>query len=430
METNKKNLKRILWLSDFACSTGFATVSHNIIQQLLKTEKYQIDVIAINYYGMPNEWQRLYPLVRIFPSAAISNGDVFGRQGVLNMLATGGYDLLFTLQDTFQMELVAGMIVQMQNLLKEKGKPFEWVYYYPIDAKPKESWIKNCVALCDNPVAYTEYGQNETLKHADISNLINIPHGYDPSVFFPVEDSVKEKFRKEYFDGKAEGKYIITNVNRNQPRKDFARTLQIFSNFKKKVPNSILYLHCKETDLGGSINEMAKNFGLIEGEDYILPKNFSEGTGISLTNLNMIYNVSDVIMTTTLGEGWGLSMTEAMGTKTPVIAPNHTSLTEMLEGRGTLVGCGKTSMDWVSLQNDNDRLRPLADVDEYVEKLVNLINDKEHTKELADKAFKYASENLTWEVVCKKWIAIFDKLLSKGKKVYYPLKVLKQDVVN
>ncbi len=414
-----KNIKRVLWLSDFTCSTGFATVAHNILHHIIKSEKYQVDVIAINYYGMPNEWQKLYPMVRVLPATVISNGDLFGRQGLLNLLGTGVYDIVFTLQDTFQMELVAPKMIETRNVLKQQGaKTFEWIYYYPIDAAPKENWIKNSVALADYPVAYTQYGVDETLKHADIaSKLDQIPHGYNPDMFFPLSDEEKKKFRKDYFLGKADGKYLVTNVNRNQMRKDLPRTLLIFKHFKKQVPNALLYLHCKENDVGGSINEIARNYELIQGDDYILPADFNENKGVPVQILNAIYNVSDVVMTTTLGEGWGLSMTEAMACKTPVIAPNHTSLKEMLDGRGTLVTSGRSLTDWFVLPADNERLRPLVDVAEYVDKLVKMHHNKQETIELADKAYNYVTENLKWETVCKRWVDIFEKASTKLPEV-------------
>ncbi|NCY12365.1 MAG: glycosyltransferase, partial [Burkholderiaceae bacterium] len=44
-----------------------------------------------------------------------------------------------------------------------------------------------------------------------------------------------------------------------------------------------------------------------------------------------MYNASDLYVTTTLGEGWGLTLTEAMATRTPVICPISTSFIEMTD---------------------------------------------------------------------------------------------------
>jgi len=44
---------KILGWFDYACATGFANVSSNIMRELEKTGRYEIDVIGINYDGSP-----------------------------------------------------------------------------------------------------------------------------------------------------------------------------------------------------------------------------------------------------------------------------------------------------------------------------------------------------------------------------------------
>ena len=413
--------KRVLWLSDFACSTGFATVAQNIMVELLKSQKYQIDVIGINYHGIPSEWQNFYPQLRLLPATIISNGDLFGRLGLLNLLTSGVYDILFTLQDTFILETIGEKILEIRSALIANGKkPFKWIFYFPIDAKPKENWIRKAPFLADYPVAYTKYGYDQVIETVpEIKfKLRHIPHGFDPKQFSPIPDDLKKKFKQQFFINRADNKFVITNVNRNQPRKDVARTMQIFKYFKQQVPDSILYLHMKDQDVAYTISEIARNFDLIKDQDFIVPKDFDEHDGVSVEILNAIYNVSDVVMTTSLGEGWGLSMTEAMATKTPVIAPNHTSLTEMLsDDRGTLVSAGKRLTDWIAIAGDNERLRPVADVAEYVDKLVAIKHHYSDYKAKAEKAYKFVTENLTWEIVCKQWLALFEEASTIKKKV-------------
>lgn len=418
--SQKPEPKRVLMLADFACATGFAQVSQNIAAQLLNSGEFQIDVVAINYHGMPSEWHKIFPAIRIFPAAYISGGDLFGRNGYLNLLSSGAYDLTFILQDTFQIEPIGSKIVEIRNSLQSHGKKtFKWIFYYPIDAQPKENWISKSAMLADVPVAYTEYGKSESVKLVpEIEYKLKvIPHGINEKVFYPLNKEVIAEFKKDYFLGRTTGKYLVTNINRNQPRKDIARTMQIFRLFKNQVPQSVLYLHMKANDVAYNLHEMARNFELIPDEDYIIPKDFDENTGLSEKIVNAIYNASDLVMTTTLGEGWGLSMTESMATKTPVIAPNHSSLTEMLaDGRGMLITAGKRQSDWIALQYDNERVRPVVDVAEFVDKMVFLHNNPDVAKEMAEKAYSHVINNLTWDIVGKKWLETFKEALIVKKK--------------
>lgn len=402
-------------LCDFACVSGFANVAQNIARQLLldKEIQYQLDIVAINYYGLPNEWEGIYPTVRLFPAQILSGGDLFGRQGYLNLLSSGSYDLTWILQDTFHIEILGPSIIELRNKLAEAGqKTFKWIYYFPIDSKPKENWITKSALLADYPVVYTQYGYEECVKLVPElkDKLIVVPHGVDTRVFHPIPDEVKVKFRKDYFAGKADNKFLITNLNRNQPRKDIARTMKAFADFKKIHGDSLLYLHMKNVDVAYTIDEVAREFGLIPDEDYITPKDFNENQGVPVELINLIYNVSDVVVTTTLGEGWGLSMTEAMATKTPVLAPNHTSLTEMLaDGRGTLVKAGSNSSEWIMLQMDNERARPLTNIPDFVDKLNWIYLNKAQAREMAEKAHHFVTTNWEWNIVGQTWRDLFKK---------------------
>jgi glycosyltransferase involved in cell wall biosynthesis len=68
---------------------------------------------------------------------------------------------------------------------------------------------------------------------------------------------------------------------------------------------------------------------LVEGVDYMFPSEEDYNKGASVETLNKIYNASDCFITTATGEGWGLTITEAMACMLPLILPNHTSIGEI-----------------------------------------------------------------------------------------------------
>ncbi len=418
--------RRILVLADFACATGFAKVAENVVAQLLKETRvsYQIDVIGINYFGLPTQWQKIFPAVRIFPALNVAKGDVFGRSGFMEMIATGAYDFAWILQDTFQIEPIGQDLIDLRNKLAEAGKKtFRIVYYFPIDATPKENWIKKTVSLFDAPVVYTEYGKAECLKiDPELKDRLRvIPHGIDTSVFKPLADrKLVEKFRHDYFLGFADDKFLITNVNRNQPRKDIARTLAAFKYVKQQVPEALLYLHMKSNDVAYNVKEVARNYELIPEKDFVVPDNFDEHTGFSEDIVNLIYNSSQAVVSTTLGEGWGLSITEAMATKVPVVAPDHTSIAEILaDGRGLLAKAGSNISEWITIQADNERMRPLTNIADMVEKIVYLRNNYKspEVQGMIEKAYQHVTENWTWDKIGQTWRDLLYDLASSEKVV-------------
>lgn len=411
MEFQTSDKIRVLAVGDYCCTTGFATVMSNIMRQLHGTGKYDLDIIGINYTGDPYDHE-LFP-GNVFPALNIANmsvGDPYGRQRVLDMLGTGEYDVLFMLNDTF----IAQTFIKAVNDTKEQlQKKFSTVLYFPIDCKPKKEWITECVSLVDYPVVYTDYGKELTLDMDPslAERLQVIYHGTNLKDFYVIEDEQGLKnFRHNFFAGKADGKFLITNVNRNQVRKDPLRNFMILDALRRRGhKDTVLYLHMSHNDVGGNLLVMADHFGFKLGEDFILPHPtvFNPNRGVPVDMLNYIYNVSDALLTTTLGEGWGLSITEAMATKLPIVAPDNTSLHEMLDAnRGYLAKSGADSSMWLTLgSGDNERMRPLMDVEDAADKLELIMQGQPPA---IDNAYAWARQ-YNWETICQQWTGIFDR---------------------
>jgi len=252
---------------------------------------------------------------------------------------------------------------EMLNNLKKAGKRFKSIYYYPIDGIPKPEWIDTVNAV-DFPITYTKFGFEQSVNRIpELKDRLKIiPHGINPKVFFPAPEQQVQEFRKQFF-GPVADHFIITNVNRNQQRKDIPATLRAFKEFKKQKPESVLYLHMAAQDQGWNLPEVLKMMELDISKDVILPQNFSPSTGFPLEILNLIYNASDCVMSTTVGEGWGLSWTEAMATKTPVVFPNNTCLGEYItEETGYPYPSGGDMEHTVVIPNDNEIPRPTAHI--------------------------------------------------------------------
>lgn len=453
-------------------ATGFSMVARNILKRLVDTGRYEIDIIGINYTG--NWYDQIKHPYKIFPAMPQGYADLYGRGKLLNALngieekfgLMRPWDIIFTIQDPFVIEGLglnfpfAEQIKVLSELWRRTVPPemwFKWVGYFPVDAPVKENWVTRSIALADYPVAYCNWGASQILKYdrPEFETFFNlnttedsskrkarlttksikprlsiIHHGVDTKEFYPLSKEERLKFRREYFGNLIDDNtFLIINVSRNQPRKDLTRTLAAYAKFKERVPNSHLYLHCRAEDVGGSIHEMARNFNLIEGKEYSTPPDFNEGVGVPVETLNKIYNAADCCMTTTLGEGWGFITTEAMATRVPIIAPNITSIldifnsydydysTESLGGlagdylRGIPVKAGSTSSEWVCLGiEDNERVRPLTNVDDLVDKLEWVHKNKKNKslQKILDRAYEWV-QTQTWESIATQWDGVFSR---------------------
>lgn len=461
-----KRKRRVLWLSDFCCATGFAQVAHNVLRELHKTGLYEFTVLGINYPGGYIDPEK-YPVaddIRVYPAWPQGKHDMFGREDFLAIIANrhkdirGPFDLIFTLQDPFILEPIAMNVASIREECKKGMSPewwFKWISYWPVDAPTKENWVTRSVAQSDYPVAYCQYGYEQFMRwdqEGGIYEWIQKPHeeerergqllapslegrleiirhGTNTKDFYPLPEDEKKKIRKEFFGDKLDDDtFLIVNISRNQPRKDMARTIKVFADFQKKVPNSFLYLHARVDDVGGNLQESARHFDLDQSK-WGFPRGFSEGKGYPIEFVNKIYNVADVCLTTTLGEGWGLISTESMAVKTPIVGPNVTSFREIFNtengfdqetARGIPIESGASSSEWICLgQTDNERIRPLTNVDDAVSKLLWVKKNPDKVKKITERAYDWATK-LTWENECKKWVNLFEKAyqdLERERKV-------------
>ena len=396
----KKDKIRVLAYCDSpTCATGFGTVSRNIFEALYKTGRYEIDILGINYWGDPHTFP-----YRIWPVGTNPDRDPYGRRKIANMIPKMEFDVLFFLQDTF-----------ILDFLPVRNEPFKSIVYYPIDGTPKENWIKN-VSFCDEIITYSAFGAEVSKEaYSLVGDVSTIPHGVNIDEYKVLPEEEVAAFRKRYF-GQVSDKFIFMNLNRNQQRKDIPRTIQAFKEFRKQVPESVLYLHMAKQDQGWDLLEVCKSFGLSTNLDVVFPENFGPNQGYPREIVNMLYNCVDCVISTCLGEGWGLSWIEAMATKTPIIMPNNTAMKDNISSEhGYLVDSGTNSSLWTVLPHDNEVLRPLVDVEDMVSKMLEVYNNYDVAKEKASKAYDWVRANLNWQgAVGQQWVERFDNVYSSN----------------
>jgi len=419
-----EKIKILAYMDSPTCATGFGTVSRNILEALHKTGKYEIGVFGINYWGDPHEFP-----YRIWPAGTNQENDPYGRNKFYNFVANYDFDILFVLQDTFIIDFLPKVKAHLDNV---RVKPYKIVTYYPIDGKPKPEWLAN-VTVSDTIVAYSEFGKKQTLDVLEEAGEIFsgdisvIPHGANVKEFMPVDTVTRERFRHEYF-GNNKDKFIITNVNRNQQRKDIPRTIQAYIEFKKECPDAFLYLHMAGKDQGWDLEQVLRGLGLKPEQDYKLPMNFGPNQGYPRDILNLIYNASDCVVSTTLGEGMGLGWLEAMATKTPIIMPDNTAMSEFItEDLGFLADSGTNPSLFTVLPNDNEILRPLVDVDVLVKKLRYVYTDRVEAQRRAENAYNWINTTMEWQgPIAKRWVSLFDGVVLQLKTQIKDMEVSKQ----
>lgn len=397
---------RILATFDYNCTTGFGTVSKNLVQNWKKTfgSSLKMDIVAVNYFG--EDYTEGDSIRVISAKKRDIKEDDWGRYVFMRSLKDIDYDLIFILAD---LGTVIPIVPFLKDIKAEKKaqnrKQFKSIFYFPVDFALTPN-LGVGLDFFDSLATYTEYGRFHALRiNPNIKGKIKVvPHGNNMQNFFPLEKEEAQSFRKEYF-GKNADKFIVGCVNRNQSRKDIPTTifgfLEYWENYNK---NSFLYLQMHPRDpMGWALRTLLAQTPLREGEDFgFPPKPDYEAGGCEISKLNRIYNSFDCFLTTATGGGWELTVTEAMSVKKPTIIPKHTSF-EHLGGQNgertyfleTLYPVCAAVDNIIRFQSD---LYEIAETINQVEK--DLKSNALDVKLKIDRAYKFV-ESLDWKDISK-----------------------------
>jgi glycosyltransferase involved in cell wall biosynthesis len=123
-------------------------------------------------------------------------------------------------------------------------------------------------------------------------------------------------------------------MNKGNPsRKAFCQQMKAFKVFHDKHPDTILYMHTIKSEEGqqSGVNlvEYAKFIDLKINQDVFFPDALTIINGYPDIFLNAVYNASDVFLSVTMGEGFGIPIVEAHAAGCPVIVGDWTSMSEL-----------------------------------------------------------------------------------------------------
>jgi glycosyltransferase involved in cell wall biosynthesis len=411
--------KRILCLFDYAVATGFGNVSENI-KKYLKLhfkEELQLDICAINFFGEP--YQEADGTYVLSASKSAEKHDEFGRYGFLKILQDSDlYDGIFIMQDLGVIQPIIELLRHIKaSKAKANRKSFKSMFYFPVDCQLSKKLVEG-LEFFDCIVAYNQYGKNEVsaLRPELKSRIKIVPHGNNSQDFYPMVDTEIAEFRKDYFGDNA-SKFIISNISRNQYRKDIPTTIFSFIEIKRRWKGEkldkepFLYLHMNPKDkLGWDLELLLEHTPLKEGIDYM----FWRGEEIDKQTMNKIYNATDLCLTTTLGEGYGLIFNEAAATRTPIVAPNSTSFIEM-GAMGKRAYMIDELFSCSSIVDSNLRMQcdyfAVAEMVIYVAGGLQGKHDELGFREHYDERLQLATEwikSLEWKDVCESWVTHFN----------------------
>jgi glycosyltransferase involved in cell wall biosynthesis len=381
-------------------ATGFSQVSRHILPVLL--QEYEVDAVLVNFFadmeigGIP---AHLHPFCE-------STSDKLQIAAIEKHIREDEYDLLFIIMD---INIAWGLLPAIQE---RKSQNARIVCYPAIDCDnlPQEYYqITEYMEI----VAFSHYAQQQ-IKQYTGKDVPYIYHGVDTDVFQPASYEEKQQWRKKYFHIEGDT-FLVSIFARNQWRKDIGRSVMAFKLFHAQYPQSKLYIHAAQTDLGGNIALQAKLLGmdLQDGSIVFVPNPFST-SGVPTAVLRQLYCCSDAVISSSQGEGFGLTTIEAMACGVPFIGPDNTTFPELLGKehdhetkhfetceRGYLVESGGSELFtiWYGL---SDLIRPTISTSGMRSALIQICAYPQAALQRAQRARQWV-EQYSWEYVQNQW---------------------------
>lgn len=394
---------KILYYGETPCiETGGGQVGKHLVSMLAECG-HTLEIVPINHTATMLHDREKWPHTFHYAHPE----DMHNVENMKYHILHSEYDILFMTGDINILESFSDVILQA----RQDGKRFETVMYAAIDSPIFNPDYTRCLSIVEYPVVFSAFAHNVVVGMCPEleGKLKVIYHGCEPDIFHPVSPEEREETRKSAFDCGADD-FLVMCINRNQVRKDLGRTMLAFHQFRqlRKDSRSRLYLHAKMQDLAGHLPTQAKLLGLdiaaSPPEIIFAPPQYHETLGLSRAELNRIYTAADVIISTSTGEGWGLTTTEAMAAAVPFIGPRNTTFPEILgknEERGYLAESGGLDL-WSIHYGYSEGPRELVSTWDVVRKLERVYTHRGEAQKKAAAARAW-TKLYTWDAIKEIW---------------------------
>lgn len=308
-------------------TTGYSKVSYNLVKQL-STLSPKVKTFHFGFQRHPNR-----PTMRKYPEGVVAydaaaNEDPkeegFGYNKIHEYLEMVNPDVVMIYNDPYT---IAKFIESMKH---ERGKtPYKlWLYVDQVYTGVAQPLVDILHQHADRIYCFTQSWKKKFLEYGAFPDIRVLEHAVDPTVFSCMPPDARKGIRSNM--GIPEDATILLNINRNSQRKRLDLTVGGFVGLLKSNPTKPYYLIIASNlqpqtgayyDIQRIFLEELKDNGM-DFQLYarrLLLIDTSPPNVWSDEAINQLYNVADIGINTSDGEGFGLCQLEHMYTGAPQV---------------------------------------------------------------------------------------------------------------
>lgn len=322
-------------------TTGYSKVAHNLLKQA-STLSPRVKLFHFGFQRHPNTPGHRKAPAGVNQYDAAANEDPkeegFGFNKIHDYLEMVGPDVVMIYNDPL-------IIYKFLEAMKHDRKTATyklWIYIDQVYDGIAQPLVKAIREHADRVYCFTEIWKQKFLSYGDFPDVRVLEHAVDSTTFSPLADDARLALRKNL--GIPGNATVFLNVNRNSQRKRLDLTLAGFARLLKTHPNTYLIMATGLTPQGGAYYDVPTIFqreAQRAGLDQLLlgrlvlidtsPPNVIGDEGI-----NQLYNVADIGINTSDGEGFGLCQLEHMLTGAPQVVTDIGSFRTFLNESTTV----------------------------------------------------------------------------------------------
>lgn len=448
MSNTPNHKKRIFLVNDASFfNTGYGIYGREILKRLHASDKFEVaelgcycDASSADIKNVP--W-KFYP-------NAVNSSDSRIEQYKSNHLNRYGLWRFNRCLADFKPHIVFDIRDYWMFAYQESSPYlpfFHWVIMPATDsAPPKVEWL-HTYNNADIVMPYTEWAKKVLLDSCGTNiNLFDgvANAGINPDELYPVVNKKEHKIK--YF---GEDVSIVGLVMRNQKRKLFPDILQAYRNYLNKIKDSnnslykksYIYLHTSyPEDNGWDLPSILLEYELLDKTYFtyvcrqckeFYPSKFqspmqpcklchnglatiaSPNVGVTVEQLNSIYNLFDLFIQYSICEGFGMPQIEAAACGVPIASVDFSAMSEIVEYLGGI----KIPVQRIfrELETNADRVYP--DIEATTNIIYNfMVNTSENQRiELGLETKNKCIKKFTWDNVYSVWEKCFDSINIQDK---------------
>jgi glycosyltransferase involved in cell wall biosynthesis len=255
----------------------------------------------------------------------------------------------------------------------------------------------------------SKFGQ----EFLDTDHLIY--HGVETDQFRPltegplvlsngIEISTKAEAKAAF--GIPEDAFLVLRVDRNSHRKNFSDTWRALVPVMQRHPNVYAWFHCRAEGDQLELPQLVSR-DMVTAQRFFWPGKFTTHHGWANQDLVGLYNAADLFVSTSMGEGFGLTLAEAAACGLPIIAQKVSSIPEVVGPGGFLLKPERL----MATESGQDQWLP--DVKAFTNAIERLYSDVGLRESLGSAARAHVLETFSWDVAARQFHELITRVAQE-----------------